>query len=287
MRFVLALLVMLASDVFAQFRPAVVLKPVANMYSKPGGEAGVVSQAIYGTLVRVLEQDGGWAKGETPDQYTGWMALESVRMLRDGEAAYAASGRVAQVSSLFANLYREPDATRHQPLLTVPFETRLEVTAEPDADGARWIRVGTVDGRLAWVQRGDVSFDAEPLSAGDLPAFSRRFLGLPYLWGGTSTFGYDCSGFVQMLYRRLGVLLPRDAQPQADWSGLAPVSRDGLRPGDLVYFGASDRKITHTGMYIGGGEFISATVHEHPVVRIDKLDDPYWIRLFVAARRLK
>jgi hypothetical protein len=268
-------------------RPAVVLDPVSNMYSKPDALADVVSQAIYGTPVRILEEQEGWAKVETPDEYMGWMPLAAVRGVRDGEAGYAASGRVAQVQSLFANLYREPDVTRHEPLLSVPFETRFEVNAEPPDDGARWIRVGLVDGQLAWIARGDVAFDPPHLSPADLPAFSKRFLGLPYLWGGTSTYGYDCSGFVQMLYRRLGVLLPRDAQPQAAFKGLAAVERKDLRPGDLLYFGSSDRHITHTGMYLGGGEFISATVHEHPVVRIDRLDDPFWDKLFVAARRLK
>ena len=268
-------------------RPAVVLKPVASMYSKPDRQADVVSQAIYGAQVRILEEQEGWAKVETPDQYTGWMPLANLRVLRDGETGYAAAGRIGHVESLFANLYREPDVTRHEPVLTVPFETRLEVTAEPKDDGGRWIRVGLADGQLAWVARGDVSFDPPRLAAADLPAFSKRFLGLPYLWGGTSTFGYDCSGFAQMLYRRLGVLLPRDAQPQADWSGLVPIDRKDLRPGDLLYFGSSDRHITHTGMYLGASEFISATTHEHPVVRIDGLDDPFWAKLFVAARRLK
>ncbi len=268
-------------------RPAVVLDPVASMYSKPDALADVVSQAIYGTPVRILEEQEGWAKVETPDEYMGWMPLAAVRGLRDGETGYAASGRVARVESLFANLYREPDVTRHEPLLTVPFETRLEVIAEPPDDGARWIRVALVEGEPAWVARGDVSFDPPHLTPADLPALSKRFLGLPYLWGGTSTYGYDCSGLVQMLYRRLGVLLPRDAQPQAAFKGLAAIERKDLRPGDLVYFGSSDRHIIHTGMYLGGGEFISATVHEHPVVRIDRLDDPFWDKLFVAARRLK
>lgn len=287
MRLALALCLMLPPIGSAQSSPAVVLKPAANMYSKPSCEADVVSQAIYGTPILILEQTAGWAKVETPDRYSGWMAVAGFRVLRDGEAAYASAGRVARVESFFANLYREPDATRHEPLLTVPFETRLEVTGEPKDGGARWIRVGLPDGRLVWVQRGDVSFAPANLPAAELPAFSKRFLGLPYLWGGTSTFGYDCSGFVQMLYRRLGATLPRDAQPQADWGGLVSVKRDALRPGDLLYFGDSDRRITHTGMYLGGEEFISATTHEHPRVRIDRLDDPHWSKLLVAARRRK
>jgi hypothetical protein len=264
----------------------VVLKPVANMYSAPTVQSDVVSQAIYGSPIGVLEEKDGFAKVQTADEYTGWMPLDALRRLRSGDAAYAARGRVAQVCSLFSNLYREPDVTRHEPVLTVPFETRLEVIAEPK-DNERWLEVRLVDDRSAWVQRGDLSFDAAPLAVPRVIELAKRFLGLPYLWGGTSTFGYDCSGFTQMLCRRRGVLLPRDAQPQADWSGVVAVERAELKPGDLLYFGASDKHITHTGMYIGEGRFINATTHETPMIRIDRLDDPFWTKLLVAARRLK
>ncbi len=264
----------------------VVLKPVANMYSAPTREADVVSQAIYGTYVGFLEEKEGWVKVRTPDDYTGWMPLEWLRRLAAGERPYASEGRVAQVESLFANLYREPNVTRHEPALTVPFETKLEVTEEAE-NQRRWIRVRLVDGRPAWVQRGDVLFDPAPLSIDAVIALSKRFLGLPYLWGGTSTFGYDCSGFVQMLCRRRGVIIPRDAGPQARWNGMEPVAKENLRPGDLLYFGGSLEKVSHTGMYVGDGLFINATTYEHPMVRLDRLDDPHWTKLFVTARRLK
>jgi len=265
---------------------AVVLRPVANMYSRPSQEADVVSQAIYGTTVALLEERDGWAKVRTPDDYTGWMPLEWLRRLGPAESPYASQGRAVQVESLFANLYREPDVTRRQPLLTLPFEARLEVLEEPQAEG-RWIRVRLVEGGQAWIQRGDVRFDCPALSASEVAVLARRFLGLPYLWGGVSTFGYDCSGFVQMLCRRRGVLIPRDAAPQFRWEGMRPVPRDQLQAGDLLYFGAGPQKITHTGMYLGGGEFINATTYQQPVVRIDRLEDPHWQKLFVGARRLK
>jgi cell wall-associated NlpC family hydrolase len=191
---------------------------------------------------------------------------------------------VAEVASLFAHVYREPDVAAHAPMLTVPFETRLEMAAEGQG---RWRQARLPDGRPGWVQAGDLTFDATPFSTAQMLALSRRFLGLPYTWGGTSSFGYDCSGFVQMLERRRGVMLPRDAQPQADWSGLKPVSRTDLEPGDLLYFGGSPQRITHTGMYLGEGQFISATTYQAPVVRIDRLDDPHWARLLVAMRRVK
>jgi cell wall-associated NlpC family hydrolase len=90
-----------------------------------------------------------------------------------------------------------------------------------------------------------------------------------------------------MLERRRGVPMPRDAQPQAEWSGVAPVDRKELQPGDLLYFGSSEKHITHTGIYLGDNKFISATTHETPMVRIDDLTDPFWARILVAQRRVK
>lgn len=264
--------------------------PVANMFSHPSSDSDVVSQAIYASNVDVLDQKPGWDKIRTPiDNYTGWVAQSDLIAL-SGKPDYASSGEVAVVQQLYAHLYRNPDITLHAPLLTVPFETRLEVRQEKP--GGRWLRVHLPDGRSAWVQLGDVvrySNAADiPRNAMTIPQmvdFSRRFLGLPYTWGGTSSFGYDCSGFVQMLMRQRGFSIPRDASVQADWSGFEPVSVADLRAGDLLYFGGNG-KITHTGMYIGDGMFIQATVHDHPVIQISPLD-AYWRKLLMAQRRVE
>jgi len=261
---------------------AVVVLPVASLYSQPTREADVVSQAIFGTNLMILEENDAWARVRTPDEYSGWVSLAS---LRRAAQPYAASGRVAEVRSLFANLHREPDVTKHEPLLIVPFETRLEVVAEPDTDERRWIEVRLPDDRRVWVQRGDLGFDRTPLDIKQTIKLARRFLGLPYLWGGTSSFGFDCSGFVQMLYRQRGIRIPRDAGPQSRWDGFQPVPRNKLKPGDLIFFGNSLDKVTHTGMYIGRGQFIHATTHLVPVVQISRLKEPHWAELFVAARR--
>lgn len=276
----------MAALLAATVTSGVVVKPVADMHSKPAADSDVVSQAIYGSNVTLLEERDGWARIRTADEYTGWMQDAELRRLAAGERGYASGDRVAQVESLFSNLYREPDVTKHPPLLTVPFETRLEVVAEQEHED-RWIHVRLPDDRPAWLQRGDVTLAPQRLSIAETIALSKRFLGLPYFWGGVSTFGYDCSGFTQMLCRRRGLLIPRDARIQAAWSGMLAVERDNLKPGDLVYFGKSPEKITHTGMYIGNGEFVNATTWEHPVVQIGRLDDPHWAKLFVAARRLK
>ena len=262
----------------------VVLQPVANMYSRPSEEADVVSQAIYASHIGIIEERAGWARVRTADEYTGWMPAAAFKRLGSGERPYASSGHVAQVASIFANLYREPSVTKHQPLLTLPFETTLEVIQEVDRT-EHWVEVRLPDDRPAWVQRGDVTLDRKPMSIEEVIALSKRFLGLPYSWGGTSSFGFDCSGFIQMLCRRRGIVIPRDTSLQVKWSGAAPVERNDLEPGDLLFFGES--KVTHTGMYIGGGMFINATTHDRPVVQISDLADPFWTKRFIAARRLK
>jgi len=274
----------MALALFAAAAPeAVVLKPVANMYAQPNDDAEVVSQAIYATNIGVVETRPGWLRVRTPDDYTGWMPAED---LRRTDKPYASGGRVAWVESLFANIYREPSVVKHRPVITVPFETRLEVIAEPP-DDARWLQVRLPDDRAGWLQRGDASFDRQTLSIEATIELSRRFLGLPYTWGGSSSFGYDCSGFTQMLCRRRGAQIPRDADVQAAWSGAVAVKREDLQPGDLLFFGSAADRITHTGMYIGDGKFINATTWIRPVVQICDLSNPHWSGLLVACRRLK
>jgi hypothetical protein len=261
---------------------AVVLLPVAKMYSRPSTDADVVSQAIYGANVGVIEQKDGFAHIRTADDYTGWTPLSAILPGKP----YAKTGRIGEVQSLFAHIYREASVTKHAPLVTVPFEAKLEVVSEPNPD-ARWYQVRLPDDHAGWIQTGDLSLTPKVLSIPETLEFSKRFLGLPYTWGGTSSYGYDCSGFSQMLGRRRGISMPRDAQPQAEWTGVAAVERKDLQPGDLLYFGSSEKKITHTGIYFGDGKFINATTHLTPMVRIDDLNDPYWTKLLVAARRVK
>lgn len=264
----------------------VVVVPVANMYSAATENSDVVSQAIIGSNVVTLDVRDNWARVRTADQYTGWISGETLRKLGDS-GAYAKSGQVVQVEALFANLYGVTDVTSRKPVLTVPFESRLEVVAEGKGDDAGWLQVRLPDQHTAWIQSGDVSRDPQPLTIAQSIALAKRFLGLPYLWGGRSSYGYDCSGFTQMLVRSRGVNMPRDADLQAAWEGVVPVDRKDLRPGDLLFFGQAADKITHTGLYIGDGQFIHSTTNNHPVTQISRLDDDPWTRLLVACKRVK
>jgi len=256
-------------------------RPVQNMYSAPTEDSDVVSQAIYGWNVKIEKESKDWVEIRTADDYKGWIPAAS--LVRNGKP-YATSGRVAMVSSLYSHIYREADVTKHAPVITVPFETRVEIMEETRA---RWLHVRLVDDRSGYIQRGDLSFDLANISIDQMIELSKQFMGLPYTWGGTSSFGYDCSGFTQMLCRRRGIVMPRDAGPQAKWEGVTPIDKKDLQKGDLLFFGASAARITHTGLYIGNGEFIHATTNDQPKVQISKLADPHWTKLLVATRRPK
>lgn len=282
-----ALLAVLAAPyVFAKAATEVVVIPVANMFAKPTDQSAVVSQAIYGSNVTLLTAQGEWSRVQTSDHYKGWISSHYLRLIQSGDG-YATSGKIVQVESLFANLYHETDITRHKPVLTIPFETRLEVLEEGTGDNAGWLQLRLPDKRTAWIQSSDVVSDPKPLSIPESIELAKRFLGFPYLWGGRSSFGFDCSGFTQMLVRARGINMPRDADQQAAWTGVIAIDRKDLQPGDLLFFGSSAKQITHTGMFIGDGQFIHDTTNGHPVVQISRLDDDPWTKLLVATRRLK
>jgi cell wall-associated NlpC family hydrolase len=171
----------------------------------------------------------------------------------------------------------QAEEARRQEQLRILAEARLRAQLAAARQASAEAQVTDVVGASAVTPDG-ISV-APPSRYGGVVGVAMQYLGVPYVWGGTSPGGFDCSGFVMFVYAQMGVSLPHHAADQFNYG--TPVSRDQLEPGDLVFFDG----LGHVGIYIGGGQFIHAP-HTGDVVKISGLDDSWYAATYVGARRL-
>ena len=280
---------------------AVVTVAVQDLFVRPDETSSVDDQVILGDRVEILEDAAGFARVRTAAGEVAWIPE---RALRRGEApqAPAPGAKFARVTSNFAHVYTSPSFTKQKPLLTVPVGATLDISdflegkEKESSGGFEWVRVLLPDGRIGFIARPDVAllpFEANlPLSLplkspSDWIALGKRFLGAPYTWGGTTPFGFDCSGLIARIFSEHGVVLRRNSYEQAFQDPrLVPVSFEKLQPGDLLFFGTAD-KIDHEAMWIGDGTVLQSTRHNVPGVQITPYESPFLKPLFRYARRLK
>jgi hypothetical protein len=242
-------------------------EPIVSMRELPTTASKVVSQAVFSETIELLDQADGWSFITTPDGYRGWVPTSS---FIERSEPYDSNWII---NCLASHIYHVKD-TEYGPVKTLPYGSKIELL---DSSDNRWLKIRLPDGQECYIQKGDVSEAQMYHTLAELVQFSKRFLGLPYTWGGRSSFGYDCSGFVQMLYRHIGINLPRDSKDQVHDQRLQPIDIEQVAPGDLLFFGKSEHRIMHVAMAINNSRFIHVSVRENqPWLRISQLNDFEW-----------
>ncbi len=259
---------------------------VSNLRAIPDHVSELVSQVLMGTPLKVLDCNEKWCRVQTPEYYIGWMDTSGFQRISPKELdRWKASDRYL-FTGLTGNVFDAPGKKGE-----IVSDLVAGDLFEVEEVSGKFLKIRIPDGRTGFVRKaGCFPFgkwiSTEP-NASATASLARQMMGFPYLWGGASGKGADCSGFVKQVFYMQGVILARDASQQARYGEPVDFSNTGnLQTGDLLFFGRDAQHITHVGIYLEKGNFIHASGRVH----ISSLDpnDPKYVpsRNCVAARRV-
>lgn len=217
---------------------------IVPMRAEPSDPSELVNQVLYGEHFKVVERRKKWSRIKlTHDKYEGWVDNKQYVEISEEEYALAKTNTPALTSDPVQFV-----STEHNELLTIVLGSSIENASLLGHTYEAHSRKGKTQ-KIALIET------------------AMQYLKSPYLWGGRTTFGIDCSGFTQMVYRLNGHLLKRDASQQAT-QGEALSFIEESEPGDLAFFDNAEGVITHVGIIMEDNYII----HAHGEVRIDRLD---------------
>ena len=213
-----------------------------------------ISQLLFGEYFKIIEEDKGWAKIENAfDKYVGW--IDTNQFLKINEEEFT---KLDSSKHYLANDYIDLIFDSENNVIPIPIGSLLPFYSENS------FKLGTTE----FNYEGDVvSCNTKFSDKTKLVLTAYTYLNAPYLWGGKSPLGIDCSGFTQIVYKMNGIQIPRDASEQARTGEVLSFIEES-EPGDLAFFDNEEGEITHVGIILDNNYII----HVHGKVRIDRID---------------
>ena len=249
---------------------AVVKISVANIRSNPAHSAELATQATMGTPLNVLKHEGDWYLVQTPDKYLAWVDQGGIQLMSNSDMQAWLNTPKLIFTNTFGASYSEA-SEKAQVVSDLVAGDVVEMVNEKGS----FYEVKYPSGTTAFIKKDEAKLYSEWVkslnpSEENLVSTSKSLMGLPYLWGGTSSKGVDCSGFTKTIYFMNGIVLPRDASQQVHAGQLVDTTRnfEKLIPGDLLFFGrkatdSTSEKVVHVGMWIGNKQFIHSLGNVH------------------------
>lgn len=254
-----------------------------NLRAEPGTYAEILYSLYRGTEVTVNDSSDGWYN-VTYGDLTGWVKSDYLEVSDSSTVANAVESSVTGTIAGNRVNVRSGPSTTDAVLTSLNWGTSVTIVSRSDG----WYNVQLSNGTIGWIYSDYVSTEVASRNfdgaASELIAYARRFLGVGYVYGGSTQYGFDCSGFTKYVFGNFGISLNRiavDQSSQGIW-----VDKSRLVAGDLVFFATSGGTyVNHTGIYIGDGNFIHASSGAGQVV-ISNLWGGFYSNTYINARRM-
>lgn len=268
---------------------------VSNLRSNPKHSAELATQATLGTPVKIYKKEGDWLFIQTPDMYLSWVDLGGVVSLTDEAMNSWKTKDKIIYTKTYGHSYTEPNSNS-QVVADLVAGGVLEFLNERNG----YYEIKYPDGRIGYVSKKESQPYSQWIASMNptgesLIETSKTLVGVPYLWGGTSTKGMDCSGFTKTIYFLNGMVIPRDASQQVHTGKQIDENKnfERLEKGDLLFFGrkatdSTKEKVVHVGMWIGNNEFIHASnqVRVSSIDRAAKNFDEFNLNRYLRSKRI-
>ncbi len=273
----------------------VVCLSVANIRSTPDHTAELATQALLGTPVKIYKKTPGFYLIQTPDNYIAWVDDDGITPMNKPQLDEWLNSEKVIYTKEYGFSYSQSnefsshvsDLTAGNILINLGVENEFYKVKYPDGRIA-FVEINNCEKFITWLNK------RNPTEA-DIVSTAESFMGIPYLWGGTSAKGMDCSGFTKTVYFLNGIVLARDASQQVNTGILVDTENgfENLRAGDLLFFGSQEtdstkERITHVGIYIGNYQYIHAAGR----IKINSFDknaadfNEYRLNHFIRAKRI-